>query len=86
MSQKRGKYEIVRDILRICQHGANKTRIVYKANLNFAVLGRYKKDLEENGLIAVEEGKLVITEKGSQALRTLETATAMLSPRSITLK
>ncbi|HWQ20196.1 MAG TPA: winged helix-turn-helix domain-containing protein, partial [Methanotrichaceae archaeon] len=32
---RRDKLQIILDILEICVNGANKTKIVYQANLNF---------------------------------------------------
>ena len=69
--QRRNNMEITADILRIAKNGANKTRIVYRANLNFKILHEYLDELREAGLIANnQEGNGIIktTERGKQYL------------------
>jgi predicted transcriptional regulator len=39
--KRRSEIEVMRDVLDVCMKGANKTRIVYSANLNFTRLTRY---------------------------------------------
>ena len=48
---RRSRPEIIRDILLVAKGGANKTRIVYKANLNFKFLDRYLETLIPSGMI-----------------------------------
>jgi len=55
MDRKRGYLEIARDILDVARHGARPTALVYRANLNFNIIKRYLKELEEAGLIEVED-------------------------------
>jgi predicted transcriptional regulator len=45
---KRSRDLIISQILYICTHGANKTRIVYQANLNFRTVDPYLKLLMLN--------------------------------------
>lgn len=52
---RRGEIDIMRDILEICLRGANKTKIVYGANLNFSRLERYFRALLSLGFIAEED-------------------------------
>ena len=52
MVKKRSNIEITADVLRIAKHGAKKSRIVYKANLNFKLVNAYLIRLKEEGLIA----------------------------------
>jgi predicted transcriptional regulator len=40
-SQRRNGFDITRDILQVCAHGANKTHIVYAANLNSKRISKY---------------------------------------------
>jgi predicted transcriptional regulator len=54
-SHRRGEVEIMRDILEVCQKGANKTKIVYNSNLNFCRLEKYLRLLLSLGFVAVEE-------------------------------
>jgi predicted transcriptional regulator len=66
---RRDKIEIIADILKVALHGAKKTHIVYKANLNFNVLKKYIVRLEENGLLMqINGGQYITTQKGSQFL------------------
>jgi predicted transcriptional regulator len=55
---KRSKHEILAEILTICQKGANKTRIVYQANLNFSTVGPHLKTLTANGYIVMGEDRI----------------------------
>ena len=52
---RRSEVEIMRDILEICMKGANKTKIVYAANLNFSRLERYLGMLLSLGFVAAED-------------------------------
>jgi predicted transcriptional regulator len=66
---RRDKIDIIADILKVALHGAKKTHIVYKANLNFNVLKKYIVRLEENGLLMqISGGQYITTQKGSQFL------------------
>ena len=69
--ERRGRLEIIADILSVAMEEAKKTEIVYKANLNFKRLGKYLPYLMENGLI--ENGNMSneykTTEKGKEFLR-----------------
>ncbi len=72
---KRSRDLIISQILFICAEGANKTRIVYQANLNFRTVDPYLKLLTERGLInAKEEPSLIYetTEKGTEVLGSLK--------------
>jgi predicted transcriptional regulator len=53
-SHRRGEVEIMRDALEVCLKGANKTRIVYYANLNFPRLNRYLRVLLGLGFLVAE--------------------------------
>jgi predicted transcriptional regulator len=64
---KRSKHMIVSQILAICKDGANKTQIVYQANLNFRTVNPYIDLLAKNNLIEIKQGKNVLyktTDKG----------------------
>jgi len=73
---RRDRMEIASDILDICQGGANKTRIVYQANLNFKTVNTYLDLLTEKGLLVVDlsaPSKLYrTTEKGSSLLEDIK--------------
>ena len=70
--QRRNNLDIIAEILRVAKDGANKTRIVYRANLNFKVLHEYLDELQEAGLIATDKernGTLTTTEMGVEYLK-----------------
>ena len=66
--KRRGKLEIIIDILSVAMKDAKKTEIVYKANLNFKRVGNYLPYLEEKGLIENMGSEYKTTEKGKQFL------------------
>lgn len=49
--KKRSDDLIISEILDICETGARKTRIVYRANLNSTTVNRYLECLLETGMI-----------------------------------
>jgi predicted transcriptional regulator len=56
MMKRRSKFVIILKILEISINGANKTRVVYEANLNFKEASRYLDMLISEGLI-IKKGK-----------------------------
>lgn len=82
---RRSPVEVVADILTEALNGASKTRIMYRANLNFLRLNRYFSELLEKGLIVKEndsDGRTVYyktTEKGKDLLNVLNEAKEVLS-------
>ncbi len=71
MSQRRGRMEIVMDMLTSIQEKGGKikpTHLMYKANLSHKLMNTYLEDLMKNELVAEVEGKhskyLIIKEKG----------------------
>lgn len=70
--ERRGKLEIIADILSVTQKRAKKTEIVYKANINFTRVEKYLPYLMELGLIKQIDGEYLITEKGREFLRDYE--------------
>ena len=67
--KRRGKLEIITDILSVAVKDAKKTEIVYKANLNFKRVGKYLPYLEEKGLIENMGSEYKTTEKGKRFLQ-----------------
>ncbi len=68
---KRELIDIYADILRAIGPGARKSRIVYKANLNFNICRRYLDELRGMGLVeanADPHPTWAITEKGREFL------------------
>jgi predicted transcriptional regulator len=71
---KRCKNDIISQILSICLQGANKTRIVYQANLNFRTVNPYMDILIKNDLIEAMQQQPIIyrtTPKGTSLLDTM---------------
>jgi predicted transcriptional regulator len=76
---RRDKLEIIRNILTICKRDdANKTKIVYQANLNFKTAGIYLEWLINHELIIREDGIYKITSKGHELLANLEDVSLFL--------
>jgi predicted transcriptional regulator len=72
---KRSRGEIISCILDLCVDGANKTKIVYQANLNFRTVNPYLNLLTRNGLIDVKAGSTVVystTDKGMSLLESFK--------------
>lgn len=88
---KRSKFEVIRDILRICQeHGTIKpTRLMYKANLSHTSLQHYTHELEEKGLLTTTMVKgrkaYALTEEGHKFLEAYQKFTAFAEGFGISL-
>ena len=65
---RRGRLEIIAEILLFCDQQKAKTSIMYKTNLNYAQLKRHVKSLTSQGLLARNENKYVTTGKGYRFL------------------
>lgn len=65
---KRGRLDIIIDILEVAKGGTNKTAIVYGANLNFQLTEKYLAPLLKNGFVENRQDKYVTTEKGRTIL------------------
>jgi len=74
--RRRSRMDIISSILESATNGAKKTRIMYKAALNFRQLQRYLPLLIKRGLLKIAEsnrGKLYkTTEKGLDFLKKYE--------------
>jgi predicted transcriptional regulator len=72
---KRSKDEIIMRILSVCSGGANKTKIVYQANLNFKTVNPYIELLVKCGMIEIKEGQISMyetTDKGKELLKSFK--------------
>ena len=79
---KRSRHVIISEILDICKDGANKTRIVYQANLNFRTVDPYIDLLIKNNLLEVKQEKSVLyetTDKGKKMLDDFKQINSQLS-------
>jgi predicted transcriptional regulator len=78
--------EVIAEILGEALEGANKTRLMYRCNLNFGRFNRYLRELLDAGLIervaANPDAGLVLyrtTDKGRELLKILQKASEFLS-------
>ena len=67
--ERRGRLEIIADVLLVAKEGEKKTAIVYKANLNFNRAGKYLLYLEEKGHIEHTNEGYKTTERGKEFLQ-----------------
>ncbi len=65
---RRNDVDICADLLNVAKDGAKKTQLVYKANLNFTIIKKYIKKLNENGFLISHDGFFFTTDKGSRFL------------------
>jgi predicted transcriptional regulator len=73
LERRRDKLEIIRSILSICnKDNATKTKIVYRANLNFKTAGIYLDWLITRGLVSKDENQFKLTNKGTELLSNLK--------------
>lgn len=80
---RRDKLEIIRSILLICKKkDANKTKIVYQANLNFKTAGVYIDWLINHELIKKEDSIYQITPKGNELLSNLQDVSLFFNEKS----
>ena len=82
---RRSRMKVIFDILSECLDGANKTRLMYRCNLNFVRFNRYLQELLDAGLVErvdVNPGVTVLyrtTSKGRELLKVLRKASELLS-------
>ncbi len=67
--KRRTKFDIVIAILDVVSGGANKTKIVYRANLNFNLATKYLNFLLEKGLVRTDSHYYEITGEGKTFLK-----------------
>src|SRR4030043_1625167 len=66
--QRRGKLDIIAEILLFCEHQKTKTSIMYNTNLNYGQLKNHMDSLTSQGLLAKKLNKYATTEKGYRFL------------------
>ncbi|MCW4046738.1 MAG: winged helix-turn-helix domain-containing protein [Candidatus Bathyarchaeota archaeon] len=76
---RRGKFEIMAEILLFCDQQRAKTCIMYKVNLNYAQLKQNLAFLTLQGLLLRKKDKYVTTEKGYRFLSLFVQLTDMLN-------
>ena len=83
--RRRSRAEVIVDILSEALSGANKTRLMYRCNMNFLRFNRYLKELLDAGLIERIEtdpkdvAVYKTTDRGRDLLRILRKASEFLS-------
>jgi len=70
--RKRNRYEVIRDILTLCENGVKKTWLMYKANLSYEATRNYIVELAEKELIVQKDGLYYLTDKGRKLLDLLK--------------
>jgi predicted transcriptional regulator len=65
---RRGKLDIMAEILLYCEEQKSKTSIMYNANLNYSQLKSQIHALTSQGLLQNKTNKYIITEKGYRFL------------------
>jgi len=82
---RRSRIEVISDILNEALSGANKTRLMYRCNLNFMRFNRYLQELLDAGLIedvsSNPRGIVVYktSEKGRELVKVLRKANEFMS-------
>jgi predicted transcriptional regulator len=66
---RRGRLEIMAEILCYCDQQKTKTDIMYKINLNYAQLKKHLKSLTSQGLLTTNKNKYATTQKGYRFLK-----------------
>ena len=61
---RRGKLDIIAEILLFCEQQKTKTSIMYNTNLNYSQLKRHMDSLTFQGLLEKKLNKYLTTEKG----------------------
>lgn len=83
MNRRRSNIQIMRDMLKIGENGAGKTKLMYSANMSYAQIQKYLGFLVSHGLIdKVEVGNpsvtYQVTEKGRSLLKSIDTVLEVL--------
>jgi len=81
---RRNDLDICADILRVARNGANKTHIVYQANLNFKIVEKYLQRLLGSRLLQYTKDKhYVTTKKGVDFLKQFTATIAPLAEEQV---
>ncbi len=63
-SARRGKLDIIAEILLFCEQQKTKTSIMYNTNLNYSQLKNHIESLTTQGLLIKQANKYLTTDKG----------------------
>ena len=69
MGKNRDRISIIAAILEVAYSGANKTRIMFNANLSFKLLEKYLDVVVESGFVCLEGSKYHLSERGRVFLK-----------------
>jgi predicted transcriptional regulator len=78
LGSKRGRLEIMAEILLYCNQEKGKTKIMYKTNLNYSQLKKYLRALTSKRLLDANADKYFTTRKGRCFLEIFAQLSAML--------
>lgn len=84
-NRRRSRAEVVADILSEALDGANKTRLMYRCNMNFARFNRYLRELLDAGVVKRvnpnPKGLILYktTDEGRELLTVLRKANKLMS-------
>jgi len=70
---RRGRIDIISEILQAASEGIGKTALVYRTNLNFNIVDKYLSMLSKNGFVSMSKNspmKVKTTSKGIDFLNT----------------
>ncbi|MEM3710449.1 MAG: winged helix-turn-helix domain-containing protein [Thermoprotei archaeon] len=84
--KKRNPATILCDVIMASYNGARKTHIMYRANLNPAILEKYLRFCLENGLIQKENITYRATRKGVEVARRIEEINTLSKNIEVTKK
>ena len=65
---RRGRLDIIADILRVANRGSKKTKLVYETNTNFGLMKEYLALLDKRGLIREYDARVYTTDAGNEYL------------------
>ena len=68
LTKYRHRFDILADIVRVAGTGSRKTKIMYIANLSFALLNKYLKEALHVGLLQSNGEQYLMTKKGEAFL------------------
>jgi predicted transcriptional regulator len=68
LGKYRRRFDILADIVRVAGAGARKTKIMYFANLSFALLNKYLEDALHVGFLRFTGEEYLVTKKGEAFL------------------
>jgi predicted transcriptional regulator len=69
LGKNRDRLSIVAAILEVAYSGANKTRIMFNANLSFKLLEKYLEVVVGSGFVRLEGSRYELTERGREFLK-----------------